>query len=187
MTDGAPLFLQGNEAIVEGALAAGIGFYGGYPITPASEIAEILSRRLPQQGGVFIQMEDEIASLAAVIGASVGGLKAATATKLVLNMLTVASMVRLGKVYGNLMVDVRPTSRKLRERALRLIQTITGASRPRAAVALRRAGGDTKVAIVIAARHVDAQQARRLLARHDGRLRPIIDPCPLPPASCSHT
>ena len=114
-------------------------------------------------------------------------LKAATATKLVLNMLTVASMVRLGKVYGNLMVDVRPTSRKLRERALRLIQTITGASRPRAAVALRRAGGDTKVAIVIAARHVDAQQARRLLARHDGRLRPIIDPCPLPPASCSHT
>ncbi|MDP2659801.1 MAG: 2-oxoacid:acceptor oxidoreductase subunit alpha [Dehalococcoidia bacterium] len=80
MTDGAPLFLQGNEAIVEGAMAAGIGFYGGYPITPASEIAEILSCRLPQQGGVFIQMEDEIASLAAVIGASVGGLKAATAT-----------------------------------------------------------------------------------------------------------
>ncbi len=80
MTGGAPLFLQGNEAIAEGALAAGIGFYGGYPITPASEIAEILSRRLPQQGGVFIQMEDEIASLAAVIGASIGGLKAATAT-----------------------------------------------------------------------------------------------------------
>ncbi len=80
MSDGAALLLQGNEAVVEGALAAGIGFYGGYPITPASEIAEMLSRRLPERGGVFIQMEDEIASLAAVIGASIGGLKAATAT-----------------------------------------------------------------------------------------------------------
>jgi 2-oxoglutarate ferredoxin oxidoreductase subunit alpha len=73
-------FLQGNEAVAQGALAAGIGFYAGYPITPASEIAEILSSRLPQRGGVFIQMEDEIASIAAVIGASMGGLKAATAT-----------------------------------------------------------------------------------------------------------
>lgn len=80
MSNGPALFLQGNEAVVEGALAAGIGFYGGYPITPASEIAEMFSRRLPQQGGVFVQMEDEIGSLAAVIGASVGGLKAATAT-----------------------------------------------------------------------------------------------------------
>jgi 2-oxoglutarate ferredoxin oxidoreductase subunit alpha len=61
-------------------LVAGIRFYGGYPITPSTEIAEILSRRLPQVGGTFIQMEDEIASLAAVIGASIGGLKAATAT-----------------------------------------------------------------------------------------------------------
>src|SRR3990170_623022 len=73
-------FMQGNEAVAEGALAAGLRFYGGYPITPSSEIAEILSRRLPKVGGVFIQMEDEIGSIASVIGASVGGLKAATAT-----------------------------------------------------------------------------------------------------------
>jgi 2-oxoglutarate ferredoxin oxidoreductase subunit alpha len=73
-------FMQGNEAVAEGCLAAGLGFYAGYPITPSSEIAEILSRRLPQVGGVFIQMEDEIASIAAVIGASVGGAKATTAT-----------------------------------------------------------------------------------------------------------
>ena len=61
-------------------MVAGLRFYAGYPITPSTEIAEILSRRLPQVGGVFIQMEDEIASLAAVIGASIAGLKAATAT-----------------------------------------------------------------------------------------------------------
>lgn len=75
-----PTFMHGNEAAAEGAIAAGCRFYGGYPITPSSEIAEILSGRLPKVGGVFIQMEDEIASIAAVIGASLGGLKSATAT-----------------------------------------------------------------------------------------------------------
>ena len=73
-------FMQGNEAVSWGALAAGCRFYAGYPITPSTEIAEILSRELPKVGGKFIQMEDEIASLAACIGASVGGLKSMTAT-----------------------------------------------------------------------------------------------------------
>ena len=68
-----PRLLQGNEAIVEGALAAGCRFFAGYPITPASEISEILAYRLPQLEGTFIQMEDEIASLGAVIGASLAG------------------------------------------------------------------------------------------------------------------
>jgi len=72
--------LQGNEAIVEGALAAGCRFFAGYPITPASEVSEILAYRLPQVGGTFIQMEDEIASLGAVIGASLAGAKSMTAT-----------------------------------------------------------------------------------------------------------
>ncbi len=72
--------MQGDEACAEGAIAAGCRFFAGYPITPATEIAETLSRRLPQVGGKFIQMEDEIASIAAVIGASVGGVKAMTAT-----------------------------------------------------------------------------------------------------------
>jgi 2-oxoglutarate ferredoxin oxidoreductase subunit alpha len=72
--------IQGDEACAEGAIAAGCRFFAGYPITPATEIAELLSRRLPQVGGRFIQMEDEIASIAAVIGASVGGAKAMTAT-----------------------------------------------------------------------------------------------------------
>jgi 2-oxoglutarate ferredoxin oxidoreductase subunit alpha len=72
--------IQGNQACVEGALAAGCRFFGGYPITPSSEIAELLSRELPRVGGRFIQMEDEISSMAAIIGASLGGLKAMTAT-----------------------------------------------------------------------------------------------------------
>jgi 2-oxoglutarate ferredoxin oxidoreductase subunit alpha len=72
--------IQGNRASALGALAAGCRFYAGYPITPSTEIAEIMSRELPRLGGMFIQMEDEIASIAAVIGASVGGLKAMTAT-----------------------------------------------------------------------------------------------------------
>jgi len=73
-------FMQGNEAVGWGALAAGCRFYAGYPITPSTEIAEMLARELPKLGGKFIQMEDEIASLAACIGASAGGLKAMTAT-----------------------------------------------------------------------------------------------------------
>lgn len=72
--------LQGNEAVVEGALAAGVRFFAGYPITPATEIAEGMARRLPPAGGVFIQMEDEIASLGAVIGASAAGANAMTAS-----------------------------------------------------------------------------------------------------------
>src|SRR5512136_3026570 len=72
--------MQGNEAVCWGALAAGCRFYAGYPITPSTEMAEILARELPKMGGKFIQMEDEIASMAAIIGASVGGLKSMTAT-----------------------------------------------------------------------------------------------------------
>jgi 2-oxoglutarate ferredoxin oxidoreductase subunit alpha len=72
--------IQGNHASALGALAAGCRFFAGYPITPSSEIAEFLARELPKVGGKFIQMEDEIASIAAVIGASVGGLKSMTAT-----------------------------------------------------------------------------------------------------------
>ncbi|KAB3524956.1 2-oxoacid:acceptor oxidoreductase subunit alpha [Alkaliphilus serpentinus] len=72
--------MQGNEACVEGALAAGMKFYAGYPITPSTEIAEICSQKLPLVGGKFIQMEDEIAGMAATIGGSLAGLKSMTAT-----------------------------------------------------------------------------------------------------------
>ena len=72
--------MSGNLACAEGAIAAGCRFYGGYPITPSSEIAEHMSRRLPQVGGHYLQMEDEIGSIAAVIGASNAGVKSMTAT-----------------------------------------------------------------------------------------------------------
>lgn len=72
--------MQGNEAIVEGALAAGLRFFAGYPITPSTEVSELLAARLPLYGGKFIQMEDEMASMAAIIGASLAGLKSLTAT-----------------------------------------------------------------------------------------------------------
>ena len=72
--------LQGNEAVVEGGIAAGMRFYAGYPITPSTEIAERSALRLPQVGGKFIQMEDEIGGIAAALGASVAGLKSMTAT-----------------------------------------------------------------------------------------------------------
>ena len=74
------LLLQGNAAVVEGAIAAGCKFFGGYPITPSTEVAELLAEKLPQVGGKFIQMEDEIASIGACIGASLAGNKVMTAT-----------------------------------------------------------------------------------------------------------
>lgn len=75
-----PRLMQGNEACAAGALAAGVRFFGGYPITPSTEIAEFMAKALPKAGGTFIQMEDEIASMAVVLGASLGGKKALTAT-----------------------------------------------------------------------------------------------------------
>jgi 2-oxoglutarate ferredoxin oxidoreductase subunit alpha len=73
-------FMNGDEACAEGALAAGCRFFGGYPITPSTEIAEHLARRLPQVGGIFLQMEDELGSMAAILGASAGGMRSMTAT-----------------------------------------------------------------------------------------------------------
>jgi len=74
------VMMQGNHACSEGAIAAGCRFYAGYPITPSSEIAELLARKLPAVGGKFIQMEDEIAAMGAIIGASLTGVKSMTAT-----------------------------------------------------------------------------------------------------------
>lgn len=73
-------FMNGDEACAEGAIAAGCRFFGGYPITPSTEVAEHLARRLPEVDGVFVQMEDELASMAIILGASAGGARAMTAT-----------------------------------------------------------------------------------------------------------
>jgi len=73
-------FMNGDQAIAEGALAAGCTFFAGYPITPSTEIAERLAQRLPEVGGIYIQMEDELGSMAAILGAAWGGARAMTAT-----------------------------------------------------------------------------------------------------------
>jgi N-acetylmuramic acid 6-phosphate etherase len=102
-------------------------------------------------------------------------LKAGTATKLVLNMLTTASMVKLGKVYGNRMVDLLPRSRKLEARAVRLVEEIAGVSRARARRALAAAGGHARLAIVMARGGLPASAARATLRRHEGSLRAALD------------
>jgi 2-oxoglutarate ferredoxin oxidoreductase subunit alpha len=105
---GTPRLLQGNQACALAAIAAGCRFYAGYPITPSSEIAEGMAAELPEVRGVFVQMEDEIASLAAVIGASLGGVKAMTATSgpgfsLMQEQLGFASMAEIPCVVVNVM------------------------------------------------------------------------------------
>src|SRR6266581_3146949 len=101
-------------------------------------------------------------------------LKAGTATKLVLNTLTTASMARLGKVYGNRMVDVQPRSHKLRERALGLVMELGGVSRQRARRALAESGGSVRVAIVMARCGLSARGAARVLREAGGSLREAL-------------
>lgn len=101
-------------------------------------------------------------------------LRAGTATKMVLNALTVTAMIRLGKVYGNLMVDLVPTNEKLAARSRRIVAAVSGRSEEEAARALR-AGGGTKVAIVMLRRGVSPSEARRLLARSGGLLRGALE------------
>ncbi|MBI4246278.1 MAG: N-acetylmuramic acid 6-phosphate etherase [Candidatus Rokubacteria bacterium] len=101
-------------------------------------------------------------------------LKAGTATKLVLNTLTTASLARLGRVYGNRMIDVQPRSRKLRARALRLVQELGGVSRERARRALAAARGRVRVAVVVARTGLVAAAADRALRAAGGSLRRVL-------------
>jgi N-acetylmuramic acid 6-phosphate etherase len=103
-------------------------------------------------------------------------LKAGTATKLVLNTITTLSMVQLGKVYGNLMVDLNTYAcRKLVDRATRVVMSVTGLSRNEATVLLREARGKAKTAIVMNLKGLSRQAAERLLEKHDGRARDAIE------------
>jgi N-acetylmuramic acid 6-phosphate etherase len=107
-------------------------------------------------------------------------MKAGTATKLVLNTLTTGAMIRLGKVYGNLMVDLRAWNDKLIDRSQRIVMETTGLDRGAARDVIQAAQGNVKTAIVMARRGVAKVEAERLLAEHAGRLRPIVgDPPPV--------
>ena len=102
-------------------------------------------------------------------------LKAGTATKLVLNTITTLAMVRLGKVYENLMVDLRATNSKLWDRGARIVATLTGLDREQAMDLLQRADGHVKLAVVMHRRDVPKEEAQRLLAEHQGRLRAALE------------
>ncbi|MGO8703415.1 MAG: N-acetylmuramic acid 6-phosphate etherase [Candidatus Brocadiia bacterium] len=102
-------------------------------------------------------------------------MKAGTATKLVLNTLTTTAMIRCGKAYGNLMVDVRAGSEKLRDRAERIVMAVTGVARPRARRLLKEARGRAKVAIVMQARKVGFDAAAKLLKQAGGSLRSALE------------
>jgi N-acetylmuramic acid 6-phosphate etherase len=107
-------------------------------------------------------------------------MKAGTATKLVLNTLTTGAMIRLGKIYGNLMVDLRAWNDKLVDRSQRIVMETTGLDRGSAKRVIEAAEGSVKIAIVMARRGVAKDEAERLLAEHAGRLRPIVgDPPPV--------
>lgn len=110
-------------------------------------------------------------------------MKAGTATKLVLNMLTTGAMIRLGKVYGNLMVDLQAWSEKLVDRGQRILMETAGVDRDTARAAIEAAGGSVKLAIVMVRKGVSRNEAEKLLADHDGRLRPVVGDPPAPAAA----
>jgi N-acetylmuramic acid 6-phosphate etherase len=101
-------------------------------------------------------------------------MKAGTATKMVLNMISTGAMIKLGKVYGNLMVDVQPRSAKLVKRARRIISEVTGVNDEEASQLLEDADNDVKVAIVMKRLSLDRDEARRILDRSDGNLREAL-------------
>jgi len=101
-------------------------------------------------------------------------MKAGTVTKMVLNMITTASMVRLGKTYGNLMVDVQPKSAKLRDRAKRIVMHITGVNEEEAVQLLEKSGWGVKVAIVMEIKGLSLEDSKELLERHSGFLREAL-------------
>jgi N-acetylmuramic acid 6-phosphate etherase len=195
----------GGEALysaVEGAeddTDAGTAFAAEYGVTEADAVVGIAaSGRTPfvlgavraarQRGALTVGLscnEDTALSAEAqfpievLVGPEVVAgstrLKAGTAQKLVLNMISTIAMVRLGKTYGNLMVDLRVTNAKLRDRAVRMIERVTGVSRAAAEAALDSADLDVKTAIVMLSRRSTPAEAGRRLAAHGGRLRGALE------------
>ena len=109
-------------------------------------------------------------------------LKAGTATKLVLNMITTGAMIRLGKTYGNLMVDLQATNAKLRARSERMVSEVCGVDREEARLLLAEAGGRVKTAIVMRASGVGREEAERRLAAAGGVVRRVVPGSPPPVA-----
>ncbi len=147
-----------REARTRGALTVALSCNTGAPISREAELA------------IEVPVGPEV-----LAGST--RLKAGTAQKLVLNMISTIAMVRLGKTWGNLMVDLRATNEKLRERAIRIVQQVTGATRETAVAALEAADWEVKPAALMVGRGLSVDAARRLLAI-DGRLRVALEEGP---------
>lgn len=102
-------------------------------------------------------------------------LKSGTATKMVLNMISTGAMIRIGKTYGNIMVDLRATNAKLKDRSVRIVMEICGLEREEAAEVLAQSGGEVKVAILMALQNLDLNSAKLALARNNGSIRRAVD------------
>jgi N-acetylmuramic acid 6-phosphate etherase len=155
---------SGRTPYVIGALDAARAV-GAFPVA----IANVSHSALAQHAEITIEA---VTGPEVVTGST--RLKSGTAQKLILNLLTTAAMVRLGKVYSNLMVDVRATNVKLRDRAVRILMSATEAERPEAEAALEAAGGQVKTAIVMLHRKVSASEANQLLIRADGWVGKVL-------------
>ncbi len=167
--------------VVSGDAVVGISASGSAPfvvaaIERAREIGAYTVAVVAVENSALARAADVAIVLATGAEALTGStrLKAGTAQKIALNALSTAVMVRLGKVHGNLMVDVVASNRKLRDRALRLVRTIAGVDDDAARDLLERANGRVKVAVVMARRGVDARTAAALLEREHGSLRALL-------------
>lgn len=155
---------SGRTPYVLGALeyARSIGAYTiGFACNPRSAMAKVVELMITPVVGPEV-----------ITGST--RLKAGTATKLVLNMLTTGAMVRIGKTYGNLMVDLRATNQKLRDRSERIVAELANLSQPQSAALLKECGGEVKTAIVAALKHVSPNEARMLLLQCSGHLRTAL-------------
>ena len=145
-----------RRANMLGALTVGVTSNPGSPLTREADIAIA-----PATGPEVI------------MGSS--RMKSGTAQKLVLNAISTGVMIRLGRVFSNLMIDMPATNEKLRNRAVRMVELAAGVPRPRAVQAIRDAEGNVKLASVIAKRNVSADEARRMLEASGGRLREVFE------------
>ncbi|MGV8850660.1 MAG: N-acetylmuramic acid 6-phosphate etherase [Propionibacteriaceae bacterium] len=179
--------VAGAEAIVEAGIGTrdtviGIAASGRTPfvigaVTRASQLGALTVGLSCHAGAALSQAVDlpiEVLVGAEIISGSTR-LKSGTAQKLVLNMISTIAMVALGKTYGNLMVDVRATNHKLRDRALRIVQEISLASREEATVALEASGDNIRVAALMLARHESADHAAARLRGASGNLRTALE------------
>lgn len=177
---------QGAQALIDIKLSSkdivvGIATSGRTPYVIggmkfASDVGAKVVALVCNQGSEMADLADVV--ICAVVGPEVVSgstrLKAGTATKLILNSITTAAMIRIGKTYGNLMVDVRATNTKLVARSRRLVRWLTGVDETTADRLLAAADGRVKIAIVMHHRQTDAGSAQQLLEQHGGHLRKVI-------------